>query len=126
MSDIKHMAYATRLGLWGSANPLYPTFESFQGTLAKRGVGAMEMLALEMKRKGLFVARTLSWEGAEFHTLEVKLQPETIAVYDGAGTVFSLLMIFTFTQSFFIVLIYLDHCISALVGNREGANTCGV
>ena len=79
------MIYATRLGLWGSANPLYPTFESFQGALSKRGVGAMEMLALEMKRKGLFVARTLSWDGAEFHTLEVKLKPETIAVYDGAG-----------------------------------------
>lgn len=66
VSDIKHMVYATRLGLWGSANPLYPTFDSFQAALAKRGVGAMEMLALEMKRKGLFLARTLSWDGAEF------------------------------------------------------------
>lgn len=85
VSDIKHMVYATRLGLWGSANPLYPTFESFQGTLAKRGVGAMEMLALEMKRKGIFIARTLSWDGAEFHTVEVKLDPATIATYDVAG-----------------------------------------
>ena len=65
VSDIKHMVYATRLGLWGNANPLYPTFDSFQGALAKRGVGAMEMLALEMKRKGIFLARTLSWDGAE-------------------------------------------------------------
>ena len=48
MSDIKHMAYGTRLGLWGAANPLYPTFDNFKDTLAKRGVGAMEMLALEM------------------------------------------------------------------------------
>ncbi len=85
VSDIKHMIYATRLGLWGCANPLYPTFESFQGTLAKRGVGAMEMLALEMKRKGIFLARTLSWDGAEFHTMEVKLDSATIATYDGAG-----------------------------------------
>ncbi|KAL7532804.1 hypothetical protein ACHAXR_004855, partial [Thalassiosira sp. AJA248-18] len=84
VSDIKHMVYATRLGLWGSANPLYPTFDSFHATLAKRGVGAMEMLALEMKRKGIFLARTLSWDGAEFHTLEVKLSKEQIARYDGA------------------------------------------
>jgi hypothetical protein len=85
VSDIKHMAYATRLGLWGKANPLYPTFESFHGALAKRGVGAMEMLALEMKRKGIFLARTLSWTGAEFHTLEVTLSDESIRMYDGAG-----------------------------------------
>ena len=85
VSDIKHMAYATRLGLWGGANPLYPTFESFHGALAKRGVGAMEMLALEMKRKGLFLARTLSWAGAEFHTLEVTLSEEATRRYDGAG-----------------------------------------
>ena len=85
VSDIKHMAYATRLGLWGGANPLYPTFESFHGALAKRGVGAMEMLALEMKRKGLFLARTLSWDGAEFHTLEVTLSEEATRRYDGAG-----------------------------------------
>jgi hypothetical protein len=84
VSDIKHMAYATRLGLWGSADPLYPTFEAFEGALSKRGVGAMEMLALEMKRKGMFLARTLSWDGAEFHTLEVKLGLEQIASYDGA------------------------------------------
>ena len=95
VSDIKHMVYATRLGLWGSANPLYPTFESFQGTLAKRGIGAMEMLALEMKQKGLFLARTLSWDGAEFHTLEVKLEPEIIAIYDGAGKTFFTLFLFS-------------------------------
>ncbi|KAL3775057.1 hypothetical protein ACHAW5_001191 [Stephanodiscus triporus] len=84
VSDIKHMVYASRLGLWGGANPLYPTFESFHGALAKRGVGAMEMLALEMKRKGMFLARTLSWDGAEFHTLEVKLSEEATRRYDGA------------------------------------------
>ncbi|KAL9178650.1 hypothetical protein ACHAXT_001988 [Thalassiosira profunda] len=84
VSDIKHMVYAHRLGLWGSANPLYPTFNSFSEALAKRGVGAMEMLALEMKRKGIFLARTLSWDGALFTTMEVKLTPDQIASYDGA------------------------------------------
>eukprot|EP00985_Skeletonema_marinoi_P016063 scaffold8533_cov126-Skeletonema_marinoi.AAC.1 len=84
VSEIAHMAYAVRLGLWGSANPLYPTFDSFKDALTRRGVGAMEMLALEMKRKGLFLARTLSWEGADFHTLEVRLGQKQVASYDGA------------------------------------------
>ena len=84
VSEIAHMAYAVRLGLWGSANPLYPTFDSFKDALTRRGVGAMEMLALEMKRKGLFLARTLSWEGADFHTVEVRLGQKEVASYDGA------------------------------------------
>jgi len=84
VSEIAHMAYAVRLGLWGSANPLYPTFDSFKDALTRRGVGAMEMLALEMKRKGLFLARTLSWEGADFHTVEVRLCQKQVASYDGA------------------------------------------
>jgi hypothetical protein len=71
--------------IWGEANPLYPTFESFNQALSKRGVGAQEMLALEMKRKGIFLARTLSWDGAEFHTLEVNLSQDQVAMYDGAG-----------------------------------------
>ena len=76
------MAYATRLGLWGAANPLYPTFDAFRGALEKRGVGAMEMLALEMKRKGMFLARTLSWDGADFETVEVRLSSPQVRRYD--------------------------------------------
>ena len=84
VSDIKHMVYASRLGLWGAGNPLYPTFESFQKALTNRGVGSLEMLALEMKLKGIFVARTLAWEGAEFETMQVKLCEKQVAAYGAA------------------------------------------
>lgn len=40
--------------------------------------------AFVLRRQGMFLARTLSWDGAEFHTLEVKLGSEQIASYDGA------------------------------------------
>lgn len=84
VSDLKHMVYATRLGLWGAGNPLYPTFQSFRQALENRGVGSLEMLALEMKQKGTFVARTLAWDGAEFNTMEVKLCDQQIDSYDAA------------------------------------------
>lgn len=84
VSDLKHMVYATRLGLWGAGNVLYPTFQTFQKALMNRGVGSLEMLALEMKQKGTFVARTLSWDGADFETMEVKLRDKQIASYDAA------------------------------------------
>jgi len=82
VSGIPHMVYATRLGLWGAGNPLYPTFESFRTTMTDRGVGAMELLALEMKRMGSFVARTLSWTGAGFDTLTISLDAHQTTVYD--------------------------------------------
>jgi len=84
VSDLKHMVYATRLGLWGAGNVLYPTFQSFHQALTNRGVGSLEMLALEMKQKGTFVARTLAWDGAEFETIKVKLREQQIASYDAA------------------------------------------
>jgi hypothetical protein len=84
VSDIKHMVYANRLGLWGAGSILYPTFQSFQETLSNRGMGSLEMLALEMKQMGSFVARTLSWDGAEFDTMEIALSREHVRQYDGA------------------------------------------
>ena len=37
-----------------------------------------------MKRAGMFVARTLSWKGAEFETMEVRLSPSQRLSYDNA------------------------------------------
>ena len=81
VSDLKQLGYATRLGLWGH-HTNYPNFESFCTTFEKKGVGAMEMLALEMKQAGCFVARTLSWDGAEFQSVKVQLSPQQIKVYN--------------------------------------------
>ena len=81
VSDLKQMAYATRLGLWGPGTN-FNNFTSFRQALEKRGVGAMELLALEMKQAGCFVARTLSWDGAEFNTLKASLSPSQVQVYD--------------------------------------------
>ena len=51
VSDVKHMAYAVRLNLWGGHTP-YPTFAHFQKMLVDRGIGGLEMLSLEMKIQG--------------------------------------------------------------------------
>lgn len=39
--------------------------------MEKRGLGALEMLAMELKAKGAYVSRGLGWKGAEFETFEV-------------------------------------------------------
>lgn len=39
--------------------------------MEKRGLGALEMLAMELKSNGSYVSRGLGWKGAEFETCEV-------------------------------------------------------
>ncbi|CAM9680991.1 unnamed protein product, partial [Laminaria digitata] len=67
-----NLAYATRLGLWGPSSP-FCGFKEFKDSMEKRGLGALEMLAMELKSKGSYVSRGLGWKGAEFETCEVSV-----------------------------------------------------
>ncbi|VDP98710.1 unnamed protein product, partial [Trichobilharzia regenti] len=61
----RNMAYMTRLGLWGEGTP-FKTFNSFIQTLERRGVGTMELVAMDMKLHGMYIARQLSFHGVHF------------------------------------------------------------
>ena len=47
-SEPKNMAYMTRLGLWGPGTP-FTDFNQFIQAVERRGVGAMEIVAMDMK-----------------------------------------------------------------------------
>ena len=47
-SEPKNMAYMTRLGLWGTGTP-FSDFNQFIIAVERRGVGAMEIVAMDMK-----------------------------------------------------------------------------
>ncbi|KAJ1450345.1 P-loop containing NTP hydrolase pore-1-domain-containing protein [Pelagophyceae sp. CCMP2097] len=81
VTEITNMAYATRLGLWG-AGTAFETFKGFAETMEKRGVGALEMLALELKVSGAYVSRGLSWQKCEFDHLKCALPSDRRAMYD--------------------------------------------
>ena len=49
-----------------------------------RGVGAMEIVAMDMKLRGMYIARQLSFQGVSFRVDEVELSPEFKRVYDKA------------------------------------------
>eukprot|EP00798_Chlamydomonas_sp_ICE-L_P028197 gene28197-31293_t len=59
------MAYLSRMGLWGPSTA-FRDFDAFLDTMKRRGVSFMEMLAMEMKMEGKYVARGLSFNEAEF------------------------------------------------------------
>lgn len=48
------------------------------------GVGAMEIVAMDMKLRGMYIARQLSFHGVSFKIDEVPLSPEFTNVYDNA------------------------------------------
>lgn len=48
------------------------------------GVGAMEIVAMDMKLRGMYIARQLSFHGVSFKVEEVPLSPEFTNVYDNA------------------------------------------
>lgn len=58
--QVGNMAYMARMGLWGPTSA-FPDFESFLDSMKKRGVSFMELLAMEMKAAGRYVARGLSF-----------------------------------------------------------------
>lgn len=58
--QVGNMAYMARMGLWGPCSP-FPDFAAFLESMKKRGVSFMELLAMEMKAAGRYMARGLSF-----------------------------------------------------------------
>ena len=71
-TEPKHMGYMVRLGIWGKGSP-FRDFPEFLAAVEKRGVGAMEIVAMDMKLRGMYIARQLSFSGVQFRIDEVDL-----------------------------------------------------
>ncbi|XP_039487397.1 uncharacterized protein LOC120449129 isoform X3 [Drosophila santomea] len=74
-SEPRNMAYMVRLGLWGPGTA-YPEFYEFVNAVEKRGIGAMEIVAMDMKLRGTYIARQLSFKDVSFRIEEVTMPKE--------------------------------------------------
>ncbi|XP_051980139.1 protein strawberry notch homolog 2 [Xyrauchen texanus] len=83
-SEPKNMIYMSRLGIWGEGTP-FRTFDDFLHTIEKRGVGAMEIVAMDMKVSGMYIARQLSFSGVSFRIEEISLDDDFKLVYNKAA-----------------------------------------
>jgi hypothetical protein len=81
VAEVSDLAFMTRLGLWGDSTS-FSNFDMFGNAMMKRGLGGLEVLAMELKSSGRFVARGLSWEGAEFEMIESILNDNDRRLYD--------------------------------------------
>ncbi|XP_063748412.1 si:ch73-63e15.2 isoform X2 [Eleginops maclovinus] len=83
-SEPKNMIYMSRLGIWGEGTP-FRAFEDFLHAIEKRGVGAMEIVAMDMKVSGMYIARQLSFSGVSFRIEEIGLDSDFKLVYNKAA-----------------------------------------
>jgi predicted RNA methylase len=90
-TTVHNLAYAERLGLWGGADFPFATRAEFVEAVEAGGVAAMEVLARDLKAFGLYVSRSLSYEGIEYELVEHELTPEQIRIYDAYAGAFQVI-----------------------------------
>ncbi|MBP2449585.1 hypothetical protein JOH51_007093 [Rhizobium leguminosarum] len=90
-SEVESLAYAERLGLWGSSDFPFPTRSDFIAAIEDGGVAAMEVLARDLKAMGLYASRSLSFEGVEYEILEHELGEEQVRIYDAYAEAFQVI-----------------------------------
>jgi len=83
-SELKQMGYMSRLGIWGPSSA-FTSSQDFATVLSQRGAGAMEMAALDLKARGLYISRMLSFRGTSFEITYVQEDP-TFTKICKAGT----------------------------------------
>lgn len=87
----ENLAYAARLGLWGGPEAPFMSRADFLDAMDRGGVAAMELVARELKALGLYVARSLSFEGVEYEPLVHPLTSDDIAIWDQWAEAFQLI-----------------------------------
>lgn len=80
-TEVSNLAYAARLGLWGRGTP-FPTVEAFVEKVSAGGIAAMELVAKDLKSMGLYLARSVSYDGVDYRTLVHDLAPHQARTYD--------------------------------------------
>ena len=73
-TEVADLAYAARLGLWGRGTP-FPTVEAFVEKVSAGGIAAMELVAKDLKSMGLYLARSVSYDGVDYRTSSTTSNP---------------------------------------------------
>lgn len=87
--EVRHLAYMSRLGLWGEGTNFPLGFEQFAEEIESGGVGALEMVCRDLKAMGRYLCGNLSMGAdpesglaVEFRELTHWLTPAQRRMYD--------------------------------------------
>jgi predicted RNA methylase len=91
-TDVRNMAYMTRLGLWGKGTSFPNGFQEFMQEIEQGGVGAMEMVSRDMKALGMYLSGSISFgvcpnsgKAVEYRERIHRLTPPQREMYDHAA-----------------------------------------
>jgi hypothetical protein len=91
-TDVRNMAYMTRLGLWGIGTSFPGGFQEFMQEIESGGVGAMEMVSRDMKALGMYLSGSISFgvcpqsgKAVEYRERIHRLTPQQREMYDRAA-----------------------------------------
>ncbi len=90
-TDVHNLAYATRLGIWGPETP-FETREVFISTFEQGNMGDLEQVTLSLKASGVYIARSISYEGVEVVHLPVTLTNEERSIYNATSEMWGRLL----------------------------------
>ena len=88
---VENLAYAQRLGIWGSEDFPFANRAEFVAAIEDGGVAAMEVLARDLKSLGLYTSRSLAYDGVEYDLLEHELTGEQIRIYNAYADAFQVI-----------------------------------
>jgi predicted RNA methylase len=90
-TGVHNLAYVQRLGLWGGTDFPFANRADFVSAVEAGGIATMEVLARDLKALGLYISRSLSYEGVEVEIVEHALTTEQIRIYDAYAEAFQII-----------------------------------
>ncbi|MEH1899515.1 MAG: strawberry notch family protein [Nostoc sp.] len=90
-TKVSNLSYANRLGLWQTGDFPFTSREDFVESIEGGGIAAMEVVARDLKALGLYLARSLSFDGVEYQTLEIELTPTQERIYNSYSDAFQVI-----------------------------------
>ena len=90
-TTVANLAYAPRLGLWGTADMPFAARADFVAAMEAGGIAAMETVSRDLKALGLYTARVLSCAGVAVEPLVHDLTPEQVRIYDAYADAFAVI-----------------------------------
>ena len=81
-TNIENLSYASRLGLWGEGTS-FRDANDFISKIGRAGIAAMELVARDMKSMGVYLARSISYDGVVYDNIQHKLSSVQRKMYDG-------------------------------------------
>ncbi|WP_198648345.1 bifunctional class I SAM-dependent methyltransferase/DEAD/DEAH box helicase, partial [Cyanothece sp. BG0011] len=81
-TKLENLSYLERLGLWNSEILPFVNRADFLSQVAEGGIAALEVVARDLKAMGLYLARSVSFDGVEYEIIEHELNDAQVAMYN--------------------------------------------